>query len=132
MTKNQLFSCVPELNVVEKLLTFFGLEKGLTDTNSFNKLNMKDMKTADKIDGYKSELARYYIPCKARIYLDIIDDKKSITILRQFIKTHGYTIVSTDKSIKGKKIKMYRLIEVDTTNHKKKSPSKGEILVSFD
>tara|TARA_Y100000768_G_C23480434_1_gene452322 strand:+ start:155 stop:553 length:399 start_codon:yes stop_codon:yes gene_type:complete len=132
MTKNQLFSCVPELNTVEKLLTFFGLEKGLTDTNSFNKLNMKDLNTVEHIDEYKSELARYYIPCKARIYLDIIDDKKSITILRQFIKTHGYTLVSTDKSVQGKKMKNYRLIEIDTTNHMKKSPSKGEILVSFD
>ena len=132
MTKNQLFSCVPELNVVDKLLSYFGLEEGINDKNSFNKLNMKELDTVKKIDEYKGELRKYYIPCKARVYLDVIDEKKCITILRQFIKTHGYTLVSSDKSINGTKIKLYRLIEIDNSKQLKKSPSQGEILVSFD
>tara|TARA_B100000900_G_C20599778_1_gene725020 strand:- start:1983 stop:2381 length:399 start_codon:yes stop_codon:yes gene_type:complete len=132
MTKNQLFSCVPELNVVDKLLSYFGLEEGINDKNSFNKLNMKELETVKKIDEYKGELRKYYIPCKARVYLDVIDEKKCITILRQFIKTHGYTLVSCDKSINGNKIKLYRLIEIDNSKQLKKSPSQGEILVSFD
>ena len=132
MTKNQLFSCVPELNVVDKLLSYFGLEEGINDKNSFNKLNMKELETVRKIDEYKGELRKYYIPCKARVYLDVIDEKKCITILRQFIKTHGYTLVSCDKSINGNKIKLYRLIEIDNSKQLKKSPSQGEILVSFD
>lgn len=132
MTKNQLFSCVPELNVVDKLLSYFGLEEGIYDKNSFNKLNMKELETVKKIDEYKGELRKYYIPCKARVYLDVIDEKKCITILRQFIKTHGYTLVSCDKSINGNKIKLYRLIEIDNSKQLKKSPSQGEILVSFD
>ncbi len=132
MTKNQLFSCVPESNVVDKLLTYFGLEGGITDKNSFNKLNMQELETVTKIDEYKGELRKYYIPCKARVYLDVIDEKKCITILRQFIKTHGYTLVSSDKSINGNKIKLYRLIETDNCKQLKKSPSQGEILVSFD
>ena len=132
MTKNQLFSFVPELNVVDKLLSYFGLEDGINDKNSFNKLNMKELETVKKIDEYKGELRKYYIPCKARVYLDVIDEKKCITILRQFIKTHGYTLVSSDKSINGNKIKLYRLIEIDNSKQLKKSPSQGEILVSFD
>ena len=132
MTKNQLFSFVPELNVVDKLLSFFGLEEGINDKNSFNKLNMKELETVKKIDEYKGELRKYYIPCKARVYLDVIDEKKCITLLRQFIKTHGYTLVSSDKSINGNKIKLYRLIEIDNSKQLKKSPSQGEILVSFD
>jgi len=132
MTKNQLFSCVPELNVVDKLLSYFGLEEGINDKNSFNKMNMKELETVKKIDEYKGELRKYYIPCKARVYLDVIDEKKCITILRQFIKTHGYTLVSCDKSINGNKIKLYRLIEIDNSKQLKKSPSQGEILVSFD
>ena len=132
MTKNQLFSCVPELTVVDKLLSYFGLEEGINDKNSFNKLNMKELETVKKIDEYKGELRKYYIPCKARVYLDVIDEKKCITILRQFIKTHGYTLVSCDKSINGNKIKLYRLIEIDNSKQLKKSPSQGEILVSFD
>jgi len=132
MTKNQLFSFVPELNVVDKLLSYFGLEDGIKDKNSFNKLNMKELETVKKIEGFKGELRKYYIPCKARVYLDVIDEKKCITILRQFIKTHGYTLVSSDKSINGNKIKLYRLIETDNSKQLKKSPSQGEILVSFD
>ena len=132
MTKNQLFSFVPELNIVDKLLSYFGLEEGINDKNSFNKLNMKELETVKKIEGFKGELRKYYIPCKARVYLDVIDEKKCITILRQFIKSHGYTLVSSDKSINGNKIKLYRLIEIDNSKQLKKSPSQGEILVSFD
>lgn len=132
MTKNQLFSCIPELNVVNKLLSYFGLEDGINDKNSFNKLNMKELETVKKIEGFKGELRKYYIPCKARVYLDVIDEKKCITILRQFIKSHGYTLISSDKSINGNKIKLYRLIEIDNSKQLKKSPSQGEILVSFD
>ncbi len=132
MIRNQLFSCVPELNIIEELLTYFGLEGGVKDTNSFNKLNMKELQTCKKIDAYKDELRKSSIACKARVYLDVIDDKKCITILRQFIKTHGYTLISSDKSINGDKIKLYRLIEIDNSKQLKKSPSQGEILVSFD
>ena len=118
MTKNQLFSCVPELNVVDKLLSYFGLEDGINDKNSFNKLNMKELETVRKIDEYKGELRKYYIPCKARVYLDVIDEKKCITILRQFIKTHGYTLVSCDKSINGNKIVVSRItILVNLSRH---------------
>jgi|TARA_B110000208_G_scaffold190976_1_gene256349 hypothetical protein len=132
MTTNQLFCCVPELNIIEKLLTLFGLDKGLKDTNSFNKLNMIELDTVRKIDEYKGTLTKYYIPCKSRVYLDVINEQKCITILRQFIKTHGYTLMSSDKSINGRKVKLYRLIEIDNSKQLKKSPSQCEILVSFD
>ena len=131
MTKNQLFSCVPELNVVDKLLSYFGLEEGINDKNSFNKLNMKELETVKKIDEYKGELRKYYIPCKARVYLDVIDEKKCITILRQFIKTMRLYIVSCDKSINGNKIKLYRLIEIDNSKQLKRITVAGRDFSEF-
>ena len=67
MTKNQLFSCVPELNVVDKLLSYFGLEEGINDKNSFNKLNMKELETVKKVDEYKGELRKYYIQSTSQV-----------------------------------------------------------------
>ena len=37
---------------------------------------MQELETVTKIDEYKGELRKYYIPCKARVYLDVIDEKK--------------------------------------------------------
>ena len=93
---------------------------------------MIELDTVRKIDEYKGTLTKYYIPCKSRVYLDVINEQKCITILRQFIKTHGYTLMSSDKSINGRKVKLYRLIEIDNSKQLKKSPSQCEILVSFD
>ena len=52
----------------------------------------------------------YYIPCKARTYLNDLNEKNIITILKQFIKTKGYTIISREKYSNKKKFIIYQLI----------------------
>ena len=50
------------------------------------------------------EIEKYYIPCKSKKYLTDINEKKCITILRQFLKIHNHTLNSKEKYVKGKKI----------------------------
>ena len=130
MSKNQLFKIIPDLTILQELLKIFGLES-LEDTTFFTKQSLKDSNGVDKMEELSNKLKDYYIPCKSRIYLENIDENKCITILRQFLKTQDYTLVTKDRSFKGQKMKIYRLIKI--TNPKKTKEKKPEkILLSFD
>ena len=130
MSKNQLFKIIPDLTILQELLKIFGLES-LEDTTFFTKQSLKDSNGVDKMEELSNKLKDYYIPCKSRIYLENIDENKCITILRQFLKTQDYTLVTKDRSFKGQKMKIYRLIKI--TNPKKAKEQKPEkILLSFD
>lgn len=128
--KNQLFRNTPDLNITLELISFFGL-KSLTDNHSFNKQNLIDLKTVEKINGILDKLSSYYLPCKSRIYLSDINEKRCIAILRQFLKVHNYTLLYKEKFINNKKSIYYQIIPVqimiDTNKSKKK-----KIVISFD
>ena len=132
MSRNQLFRIPPELSFIEELLKFYGLD-GLEDTSYFTKEFLKETNISDKFKHIDDQLKRYYLPCKYKIYIKNIDEKKSITILRQFLKLHNYTLISKEKYSKGKKHLVYRLIKLD--KNKLLSPNKplsDNIVITFE
>lgn len=130
MSKNQLFKIIPDSNILQELLEIFSLES-LEDTTFFTKQSLKDSNAVENMEQLSTKLQAYYIPCKSRVYLENIDENKCITILRQFLKTQGYTLVTKDRSLKGQKMKIYRLIKI--TDPKKDKEKKAEnIMISFD
>ena len=128
--KNQLFRISPELQFTEKLLQLFGI-KDINDNHSFTRNNLNDLKTVDKMNQKIDELTKYYIPCKAKKYLDDLNEKKCITILRQFLKIHNYTLISKEKYIKGKKQLFYQVIpqQIDMLTKNRESE---KVILSFD
>ena len=76
------------------------------------------------------ELLRYYIPCKAKIYLLNIDEKRCITILRQFLKVHNYTLMSKEKYVKGKKSLFYQVIPIQIDMDTNRESEK--VIINFD
>ena len=128
--KNQLFKIIPDGKIITLILDAFGLDD-LEDTRFFTKEHMNDIETVNKLNEMKKELSEYYIPCKSRKYLDSLDEKKSITILRQFIKIHNYKCIGLEKSIKGKKTMTYRLM-YNNTNELKSPTMSNTIVVDFD
>jgi len=127
--KNQLFRISPDLKITEKLLNIFGINS-LEDNHSFTKLNLRDLDTVDKLNEMNEELLRYYIPCKARMYLENIDEKRSITILRQFLKIHNHTLMSKEKYVKGKKSLFYQVIPMQIDMNTDRNLEK--VVISFD
>jgi hypothetical protein len=71
---------------------------------------MIDVDTVQKIINLSDSLREYYLPCKSKKYLTDLNEKKCITILRQFVKIHHYKCIGMEKSIKGNKTMTYRLI----------------------
>ena len=112
MVKNQLFRKLPPKKLALKLLNAFGLE-GFDDYNNFSRKDIEALGTVNIIErDIKSKLLQYYLPCKARTYLSGLNTKNSITILRQVLKVHNYTISSREKYIKGDKFIIYQLLPI--------------------
>lgn len=131
MVANQLFRILPDIEVVQQLLHAFGLSS-LDDNNFFTKNTMKEKNTADIFISMKQQLETYYLPCKSKVYIDNITDKKCITILRQFLKVHGYTLISKERYIDRKKLCVYRLIKLDDKPTASPTNKNKNIVISFE
>ena len=107
--KNQLFRISPDLKITNQILNNFGIND-INDNHSFTKENLGDLKTVDKMNEMLEELNKYYLPCKSKVYLVELNEKKCITILRQFLKNHNYTLISKERYSKGKKSLFYQVI----------------------
>ena len=129
--KNQLFRISPELEFTENLLKLFGIND-INDNHSFTRKNLEDLKTVEKINELKEKLDKYYRPCKSKKYLQIeLDEKKCITILRQFLKIHNHTLISKEKYVKGIKLLFYQVIpqQIDILTKNRESE---KVILSFD
>jgi hypothetical protein len=129
--KNQLFKLSPDLDFTEKLLKLFGI-KDINDNHSFTRSNLEDLKTVEKVKETTVKLLKYYIPCKAKKYiLTELNEKKCITILRQFLKVHNHTLISKEKYVNGKKMLFYQVIpqQIDILT---KNRETEKVILSFD
>ena len=132
MPKNQLFKITPDLQIIQSILNAFGLDN-LEDTRLFTKEHMKDINTVDQMEELSEKLKAYYLPCKSKKYLINLNEKKCITILRQFAKIHYYKCIGMEKSIKSNKIMTYRLLY--SKEDYLKSPQnkdKNDYILSFE
>lgn len=116
MKKDQLFKKSPSDELLHKVLNSFGLVD-LSDSRSFSRKDLKILKTVDKIYELKSELSFCYLACKARTYLNNLNEKNVITILRQVLKTRHYTIVSREKYMRGEKFIIYSISLIDKNKY---------------
>ena len=118
--KNQLFRISPDIPITESILQLFGI-KDINDNHSFTRENLIDLKTVEKMDELSKELFKYYIPCKSKIYLNDIDEKKCITILRQFLKYMDYNLKLKEKYVNGVKNYQYFIVCI-----------KKKVIIDFD
>ena len=112
MKKNQLFRKVPSDEVLSKIVEAFGF-RSLNDRRSFSRNDLLKLDTVAKVQEMKPILEQYYLPCKARTYLNELTEKNVVTILRQCLKTKGYTICSREKYLKGDKFIIYSICPLD-------------------
>lgn len=128
MTINQLFKVKPSKELVEELIKIYGLS-GLNDNKYFSKNDFIQINTLDKMSSFVEKLREYYLPCKQKIYLDNLNYKKLITILRQCIKLYGYKLKSKEKYLKGEKVIIYQIELIDNNV---KTIQNTECTLTFD
>ncbi len=114
--KNQLFRIEPNNEIINKLLICFGLDD-LKDNRHFCRNDLKKLNSVEKLYKIKNELNEYYIPCKSRTYLNDLNEKNVITILRQCIKPSKYTVCSREKYLKGEKFIIYNIVPYDLKDY---------------
>jgi len=115
--KDQLFKKIPSDEILNKLLICFGL-KNINDKKYFSRNDLKKINTIENINKIKNKLEEFYLPCKAKIYLNNLTEKKIITILKHFIKYKLYKLISCEKYMNKTKIIIYQLIKNINTDHK--------------
>lgn len=123
MPKNQLFKKIPDNDLLLEILETFGISN-LEDSKPFSRNDIITNDTIKKIENIRHKLEECYLPCKSRLYLNSLTEKNIITILRQVVKTKGYTLNSREKYIKGVKIIVYTITKIDKDTD---SNSIGEI-----
>jgi hypothetical protein len=112
MKINQLFKAnIPE-DLFKKIYDCYGI-KNLDTEYFFSKDDLIKLNTVDLLANYKEELNNYYLPCKAKLYLNDMNVGKSITILRQLLRLFNMVLLSKQKYIKQKKTTLYYMIKVN-------------------
>ena len=131
MPKNQLFKNYPTEEFVIGLLNIYGIQD-FSDNHYFTKDDLENLNTIEKLNELKDTLITYYIPCKAKLYLNNINDhKRAITILRQFLKTQNYNLYSKEKFIKNIKYNTYTVISIDNNVNINKNKDR-KIVINFE
>lgn len=110
MKINQLFKDkVPE-GVATGVAECFGL-RSMADGATFSKEDLSRLRTREHLQSLADQLRLYYLPCKARIYLQLHNDQSCITLLRQVLRLHGYSVKSTQRYANQKKTTFYHVAD---------------------
>ena len=128
--KNQLFAKInPPFDLVKQILGLLINNYPFDDLHyEFTKKIISEKKVLDKIGPYIEELKKYYLKCKHAKYLENIDEKKYITILRQIMRPYNFSIKAYEKYNNGEKYLLYVIIKNKEDNKLKKINS----VISFD
>lgn len=106
----KLFRKDPPKELVEQILRCSGL-LGLYDLRWFTKEEL----VLDMAEEWLPLLYPFYLPCKAKRFLDIaLDAHRLITILRHCIRVHGYDLSVQERLYKDKKHSLYQLQPVQS------------------
>ena len=123
-TQNKrLFRKIPSEEFVVEILENLKLN-GLQEKRWFT----KDELFIDTVDEWLPLLEPYYIPCKAKRFLQNINSSRVITILRHILHPIGYDLRTQERMYKLQKTTMYQLY---TTKETVIDLSANEMIVDF-
>lgn len=137
MVKNQLFKTLPTIEIVNKVLLCFNIESLNTGKVTFCRKDIIKFNSVSKLNNIKKDLKEFYLPCKARTYLNDLNEKNIVTILRQILKHHNYNVISKEKYLRGEKFILYSIITSEVNIEEKKNPKhlqikKESVIINFD
>ena len=119
--KNQLFRRNPDRYIINDLMVIFNINSIDDENFYFTKQDLSNLNVVNKMNDIKEKLEIYYLPCKAKVYLNDLNEKKCITILRQFLKHIDYNLDPKEKYINSKKNYLYYI-----------KCNKEKVLITFD
>lgn len=121
MTDSPIFRKIPPWSIVVEVLTLLKLPTDFPITFQKTDINMENTIYSATL------LEPFYKPCKARKYLDYIEETTWITILRHCLIPHGYTIISKETTRNKKKAIFYNVIRLSVLE----GPLRGPVSMDF-
>ena len=97
--RHPLFSILPPKEIVFGVIERLGIHTQQVFTR-----DQLELETATDIIGI---LEPYYFPCKSADLFADLNEKRLITILRQCLKVHGYTLKGRETTRSGRKVVNY-------------------------
>ena len=97
--------------LTKELLTIIKYIYNIKNLNNytFNKKKLLDANVIQEFETFHFYISDFYLPCKAKIFLENININRIVTILKQILKEFNYTITSSEKYNKYKKYTLYRI-----------------------
>lgn len=130
MKINQLFKSYFPDELFLKILNSFGFVS-INEERSFCKLDLERIETVRKIENLREEISKYYLPCKARLYIMNMNENKCITMFRQILRLQGLGLKSSQKYVKKRKTTFYSIqkkVEEDKLLHNIKIENEKTII----
>lgn len=128
-SKNQLFR---ENISFDFLLNFFrkcfSIDLNNSTNYSFSKKTIINRNIIEIINENLVALKKIYIKCKHKIYLENLNEKKIITLLRQLLRSHNFELKAKEKYENGKKYLLYTITKKKINDDIKKINS----VINFD
>jgi hypothetical protein len=130
----QLFSKIPEYNVLDEIEKIYPISGFRKRKVIFTKDSMNEFNTFEKIKTLIPILKKYYMPCKQKIFLNYINFRKSLTILRQILRVFGFSIKHKERFIQYRKQYEYWIVydKEMIEKRRKKNMKKKVNIVTFD
>lgn len=104
----QLFKKLPDYNMIINIVELYGI-KDLDINYKFTINDLIKLNIVHKLNQCRNELNLYYLNCKFNKYVNNMTEKKSITVLRHFLKVINYKVVSKEKYSNNKKYLVYNI-----------------------
>lgn len=98
------------------------------NNHQFNKKKILEYNTIEQLELFYFYISKFYLPCKAKIFLENITINRTVTILKQILKEFNYTVSATEKYDKNKKYTHYRI----NKNKKLTLINMDKYLINFD
>ena len=98
------------------------------NNHQFNKKKILEYNTIEQLELFYFYISEFYLPCKAKIFLENITINRTVTILKQILKEFNYTVSATEKYDKNKKYTHYRI----NKNKKLTLINMDKYLINFD
>ena len=100
----KLFRQHPPFEILTTMLKELGFT-GITDSKIFSTEDLK----MDTVETWAPLVEPYYLPCKSKKYFDVLDARRTVTILRHIMPLHGFRLQTYERNHQGKKRTVYQI-----------------------
>jgi hypothetical protein len=130
MRRQLFFGQSLQMSEFEAILKIYGIDVVGAQTQ-FTRDELVTKNIVEEVRQIIPMLEKYYIPCKARMYLNDLDAQKCITILRQVLRLKGCNLLSQQRMRHGQKRVEYTIVWSESLSNKTPEPVQ-DVFVSFD